>query len=128
MRHFLFALWVGLLVGTAAVAQAQSDPEHHSSAHHGHAPDAKEQLPDFTQAYVDAMDEMHGPMMDGILADDPDLAFVLGMIPHHQGAVEMARTVLEYGRDPQIAAWAEEMIETQEREIAEMEAWLEKQK
>ena len=81
-------------------------------------------VPDFTRAYVDAMDAMHGPMMDGVMADDPDTAFVRGMIPHHQGAIDMARIVQQHGDDPQTKAWAEQIIAAQEREIAEMEAWL----
>lgn len=81
-------------------------------------------VPDFTRAYVDAMDAMHGPMMEGVMADDPDTAFVRGMIPHHQGAIDMARIVQQHGDDPQTKAWAEQIIAAQEREIAEMEAWL----
>ena len=80
--------------------------------------------PEFTRAYVDAMDAMHGPMMEGVMADDPDTAFVRGMIPHHQGAIDMARIVQQHGDDPQTRAWAEQIIAAQEREIAEMEAWL----
>jgi YVTN family beta-propeller protein len=80
---------------------------------------------DFTQAYVDAMNTMHGPMMDGVMADDPDVAFVRGMIPHHQGAIDMARIVQQYGDDPQTRAWADQIIAAQEAEIAEMQAWLE---
>ena len=81
-------------------------------------------VPDFTRASVDAMDAMHGPMMDGVMADDPDTAFVRGMIRHHQGAIDMARIVQQHGDDPQTKAWAEQIIAAQEREIAEMEAWL----
>ena len=83
-----------------------------------------ENRPDFTRAYVDTMDAMHGPMMEGVMADDPDTAFVRGMIPHHQGAIDMARIVQQHGDDPQTKAWAEQIIAAQEREIAEMEAWL----
>ena len=83
-----------------------------------------ENAPEFTRAYVDAMDAMHGPMMEGVMADDPDTAFVRGMIPHHQGAIDMARIVQQHGDDPQTRAWAEQIIAAQEREIAEMEAWL----
>ena len=50
-------------------------------------------------AYRAAMDRMHGPMMEGIANADPDTAFVLGMIPHHQGAIDMAETVLKFGKD-----------------------------
>ena len=81
--------------------------------------------PEFTRNYVDAMGAMHGPMMEGVMSDDPDTAFVRGMIPHHQGAIDMARIVQQHGDDPQTKAWAERIIAAQEREIAEMEAWLE---
>ena len=81
--------------------------------------------PAFTQAYVASMNEMHGPMMAGVMADDPDDAFVRGMIPHHQGAIDMAKIVQQYGDDPQTRAWAEQIIAAQEGEIAEMQAWLE---
>ena len=90
----------------------------------GAAP-ANESLPELTRAYVEAMNEMHGPMMDGVMADDPDVAFVRGMIPHHQGAIDMARIVQQYGNDPQTRAWADQIIAAQEAEIAEMQAWLE---
>lgn len=85
---------------------------------------ANESLPDFTRAYVEAMDAMHAPMMDGVMADDPDVAFVRGMIPHHQGAIDMARIVQQYGNDPQTKEWAAQIIDAQGREIAEMQAWL----
>jgi uncharacterized protein (DUF305 family) len=79
-----------------------------------------------TQAYVEAMDRMHGPMMEGLRERDPDVAFVRGMIPHHQGAIDMARVVKRYGDDEETQQWAEEIIKAQEREISEMKAWLKK--
>ncbi|WP_225185952.1 DUF305 domain-containing protein [Bradyrhizobium sp. NBAIM01] len=75
-------------------------------------------------AYRAAMDRMHGPMMRGITNADPDAAFVLGMIPHHQGAVDMAEIVLKFGKDPRNQHFAREIIDTQRREIGEMRAWL----
>lgn len=85
-----------------------------------------ENRPDFTRAYVDTMDAMHGPMMEGAMADDPDMAFVRGMIPHHQGAIAMAKIVQQYGDDPETRGWAARIVEAQEGEIAEMQAWLDR--
>ncbi len=79
-----------------------------------------------TRAFQAAIDKMHQPMAEGIKADDPDVAFVRGMIPHHQSAIDMAKVVQEYGDDDQTKRWAAEIIAAQEREIAEMKEWLEK--
>jgi uncharacterized protein (DUF305 family) len=46
------------------------------------------------------------------------------MIPHHQGAVEMAQVAQQYSTDPWILMFAQEIIATQQVEIAEMQAWL----
>ena len=78
------------------------------------------------KAYMAAMDRMHGPMMQAAQEGDPDVAFVKGMIPHHQGAIEMAKVVLQYGKDEQAKKWANDVIREQQREIDEMQAWLSK--
>ncbi len=62
--------------------------------------------------------------MKGVANSDPDAAFVLGMIPHHQGAIDMAEVVIEFGRDAHNHHLAREIIAAQKREIAEMREWL----
>jgi hypothetical protein len=51
---------------------------------------------------------------------DIDRDFVAMMVPHHQAAIEMAVTVLRYSRNPQIGRLAQEIIVTQQQEIAAM--------
>ena len=80
---------------------------------------------DAEKAFKDVMDKMHMSMsMD--YAGDPDVHFVKSMIPHHQGAIDMARVVLAHGKDAQIRKLAEEVIKAQEGEIAMMREWLKK--
>ena len=47
-------------------------------------------------------------------------------IPHHQGAIDMARVVLQYGKDEKVKSWANDVIREQQHEIGEMEEWLKK--
>lgn len=55
-----------------------------------------------------------------------DVDFVKGMIPHHAGAVDMAKVVLAFGKDPELKKLAESIIAAQESEIALMQNWLQK--
>lgn len=75
-------------------------------------------------AYEASMARMHGPMHEGIQHPDPDVAFVLGMIPHHQGAIDMAQIQLQHGKDAVNRKLAQEIIAAQRHEIQEMKAWL----
>ena len=105
------ALITSLLISTAAFSQHSS----HSNS-----------LTASQQAYSAAMDKMHTPMMEGVKAANPDVAFVKGMIPHHQGAIDMAKIVIKYGQDAEVRKLAEEVIKAQEGEIAWMNEWLKK--
>jgi uncharacterized protein (DUF305 family) len=68
-------------------------------------------------------------MMNGMhvkTTGKPDKDFVLMMMPHHQGAIDMAKVELQYGTDPELRQLATDIVAAQEKEIAQMKAWLEK--
>ncbi|WP_119462218.1 CopM family metallochaperone [Rhodospirillaceae bacterium SYSU D60014] len=75
------------------------------------------------EAFEAASVNMHAGMA-APLSGDADRDFVTAMIPHHQGAIDMAKIVLEHGQDPQIKALARDIIDAQSEEIAVLEAWL----
>lgn len=76
-------------------------------------------------AFAKANAAMHGAM-NIEFSGNADVDFVKGMMPHHQGAIDMAKIMLEYGKDPEIRKLAEGIIAAQEGEIAFMKEWLAK--
>ena len=77
------------------------------------------------QAYMDVHRKMMGTMqMQPTGNSDRDFATM--MIPHHQGAIDMARVQLQHGKDPELLRLAQKIIDDQEREIAQLRAWQQK--
>jgi uncharacterized protein (DUF305 family) len=76
-----------------------------------------------TTAFKAANDKMHSAMSIPF-SGNADVDFAKGMIPHHQGAVEMAKVVLQHGKDPAMKKLARDIIKAQDKEIAFMQRWL----
>ena len=80
----------------------------------------------FDQLMGDAMSVMHKGMHSAPYTGDPDRDFVTMMIPHHQGAIDMAKILLLYGTDEQLKRLAQEIIADQQNEVQLMQLWLAK--
>ena len=76
------------------------------------------------QELMQGMSHMHQDMMAAAQYKDPDVAFAAGMLPHHIGAVKMAEVELKYGKDPEMRKLAENIINTQQAEVEQMQKWL----
>jgi uncharacterized protein (DUF305 family) len=132
MRTKLIA---GLAAGTLALGTALAPAQ----MHHGHGAHQKPAAATDHSAHGSskpkgdsgpsslAFHAINAKMHEGMdisFTGNADIYFVRGMIPHHQGAVDMAKTVIAFGKDPQIRKLAEEIVKAQESEIALMQNWL----
>lgn len=75
-------------------------------------------------ANMERMMETMPAMHQGMMNEDPDIAFACGMIAHHQGAIDMAEVQLEDGEDEGLRELAQTIIDAQEEEIEDMTQWL----
>ncbi|WP_345815098.1 DUF305 domain-containing protein [Paraburkholderia sp. PREW-6R] len=76
-----------------------------------------------TAAFKGADDKMMKDMSAPAYTGDADRDFVAHMIPHHQGAIEMAQVELKYGKDPDLKRLARNIVKAQHDEIAFMQRW-----
>ncbi|MEP9372399.1 DUF305 domain-containing protein [Mesorhizobium sp. KR1-2] len=119
LAAFSAALFLGL--GVAGGALAQETHSGHDMS--GMAMSEGASTP-AAKGYTEAMDKMHESMGTIEYTGDPDVDFALGMIPHHQAAIDMARVQLEHGKDPEIRKLSEDIIKAQEGEIKQLNEWL----
>lgn len=96
-----------------------------AAQHAGHGAPAAPSASAATKAYQAVNAKMHKDMTIRF-SGDADVDFVRGMIPHHIAAVEMAKIVLEHGKDPELKKLATEIVAAQDKEIAFMREWLKK--
>lgn len=115
----------------AAVVWVATPARAHDAHNHAHGADASPPAPfvastakPFAQLMDDAMVVMDHGMRTASMNGDPDHDFVTMMIPHHQGAVDMAKAMLLYTKDPELRNLALSIITEQQNEIRLMQAWL----
>jgi uncharacterized protein (DUF305 family) len=120
-RHFplIAASAIALAITLPLAAETTEGTMDHS----GHSMSGMESAS--TMAFMEANMKMHAGM-EIAYTGDADVDFIRGMIAHHQGAIDMARVVLEHGKDAEVKKLAQEIITAQEGEIAWMTEWLAK--
>jgi uncharacterized protein (DUF305 family) len=81
----------------------------------------------FMHAMKAIMERMDNGMKSAPMNGNIDHDFATMMMPHHQGAIDMAKAELLYGKDPVMRRLAEEIVVDQQSEIQAMQLWLSKQ-
>ena len=114
MKKLLFVL--ALLGVTTQLVQAQ---------HHNHHQDHdKEKTTNVKSIYLSMMDKMMVEMEKTPMGQNPETAFLQQMIPHHQGAIEMAEYEIAHGKDNEMIQLAKSILIEQKSEIEQMKRWL----
>ena len=122
MKTLLSGLFVALLLaGSASRAQPSG---HHGMTSEPPPPFVASTAKPFAQLMDDAMAVMDYGMRAAPMNGEPDHDFVTMMIPHHQGAVDMAKALLLRTHDPELRNLAQGIITEQQNEIRLMQSWL----
>jgi uncharacterized protein (DUF305 family) len=116
-----FALLL-ILIPTLALAAARQD-SHQQQPGRNSAASPAPSPPDWSELMA-SMTTMDAAMAAVPPSGDSDVNFVRLMLPHHQAAIEMAKTQLLHGKDPQLRRLAQEIITDQQSEIQLMQLWL----
>jgi uncharacterized protein (DUF305 family) len=88
------------------------------------------QVSSLADVFMDAMDASMSKMQKGMtsapMSGNVDHDFAAMMLPHHQGAIDMAKAELSYGKNPVMRRVAQEILVDQQSEIDAMQLWLSK--
>ncbi len=122
MHHSRIFFAVAALSVMASLAHS-APPAHDAHAGHAMPPAASAASQDYMAGMERMNREMNVPM-----TGNADRDFAAMMIPHHLGAIDMAKVQLKYGRDPMLRKMARDIIKAQETEIAQLKGWLSKNK
>ena len=122
-RNLAGCLIAGFLGTSVPMSSAQERPTMPAMAPHAHSGMSRAALTEaeaqFLAANEVAMSKMMADMSVAPMGDI-DRDFVAMMVPHHQGAIDMAQIILRYGKNEQLKRLAQEIIVTQQQEIAAM--------
>ena len=108
------------LIAIVSLALAQNNPSAAENTQHG----AHVVHENAWSELAASMEKMHVAMGSIEPSGNTDVDFVKLMLPHHQAAIDMAKTQLLYGKDPEMRRLAQEIITDQQSEIELMQLWL----
>src|SRR4051795_10033584 len=120
MRRSIRVFLIPALLWASSDGWAQSQPYHEPAGMLQPPPPSPTET-SFAAQMTQAMDRMHAAMATAPTTGQPDRDFLAAMIPHHQGAIDMAKAVLLVTKDPRIRNLAQSIITEQQYEIELMQ-------
>lgn len=119
MKNSILLLGLLLAACSSATPSADADSAGHGDMQHAAAASSTQAA----KAFEAAADKMHKDMAV-VITGNADTDFMRSMIPHHEGAVAIAKVALEHGKDPEVREIAKSVVAAQKKEIVVMQNWL----